>query len=161
MSALSPWWRGLAARERLVLMLGGGVLFAVLYGVLLLEPLQQRVESLDKSRRAEAATLAWLEAQRGLVASYAQAPAPVNDGRSVLAVMNEAASAAGIAGQLKRITPLDESQIIAGFEDVPYGGFMRWLQTLTLERGARVLRLRMERRPVAGLVSVELTLGFP
>ena len=160
MSALTLWWRGLASRERLVLMLGGAALLAVLYGVLLLEPLQQRVESLAKSLRAEQATQAWLEAQRAVVASYAQTAAPVDDGRSVLAVMNEAASAAGVAGQLKRITPLDESQIIAGFEDVPYSGFMRWLQTLTVERGARVLRLRVERRPEPGLVSVEMTLAF-
>ena len=34
MSALTLWWRGLASRERLVLMLGGAALLAVLYGVL-------------------------------------------------------------------------------------------------------------------------------
>lgn len=160
MSALHLWWRGLARRERVMLTLGGGAVLAVLYGVLLLEPLQQQINALEKSLRAEQTTQVWLEAQRAVVAGYRQAPAPADDGRSLLAVMNEAASAAGVAGQLKRITPVDESQIIAGFEDVPYSGFMRWLQTLTMERGARVLRLQMERRPEPGLVSVELTLRF-
>lgn len=140
---------------------GAVVLLATLYYLLLVEPLQQRAATLGKTLRAEQDTRAWLEAKRELVARYAQAPVVNREGRSVLSLINEAAATAGVDGQLKRITPVDESQVIAGFEAVPYAGFMRWLQILVTAHGAAVERLRVERRPEAGEVSAELTLRFP
>lgn len=140
---------------------GAAILLATLYYLLLVEPLQQRAAMLGKTLRAEQDTRAFLEAQREAVARYAQAPVVNRDGRSVLSLINEAAATAGVDSQLKRITPVDESQVIAGFEAVPYAGFMRWLQTLVTVHGATVDRLRVERRPEAGQVSAELTLRFP
>jgi general secretion pathway protein M len=162
MKALQLWWRGLVQREKILVLLGGGVLLACLYYLLVLEPLAQRMERLEKSVRAENETLSWLEAQRAVVLGQGGGAAPaVDDGRSLLAIINDAASAHGIATGLKRVTPLSERNLTLGFEDVPYAGVMQWLQEMVAQRGARIERLHMERRDKPGIVSTEITLTFP
>ena len=162
MKALQGWWRGLVQREKLLVLLGGGALLACLYYLLVLEPLAQRVERLEKSVRAENETLSWLEAQRAVAQGQGGATAPaVDDGRSLLAIINDAASAHGIAAGLKRVTPLSERNLTLGFEDVAYEGVMQWLQEMVAQRGARIERLNMERRDKPGIVTTEMTLTFP
>jgi|GEM_PF-1912253 len=162
MKALQLWWRGLVQREKLLALLGGGALLACLYYLLVLEPLTQRVERLEKSVRAENETLIWLEAQRGVAQGQGGAAAPaVDDGRSLLAIINDAASAHGIAAGLKRVTPLSERNLTLGFEDVAYAGVMQWLQEMVAQRGAKIERLHMERRDKPGIVTSEMTLTFP
>ena len=85
----------------------------------------------------------------------------VDDGRSLLAIINDAASAHGIAAGLKRVTPLSERNLTLGFEDVAYAGVMQWLQEMVAQRGARIERLSMERRDKPGIVTTEMTLTFP
>jgi general secretion pathway protein M len=162
MKALQGWWRGLVQREKLLVLLGGGALLACLYYLLVLEPLTQRVERLAKSVRAESETLTWLEAQRAVAQGPGGAATPVvDDGRSLLAIINDAASAHGIAAGLKRVTPLSERNLTLGFEDVAYAGVMQWLQEMVAQRGARIERLNMERRDKPGIVTTEMTLTFP
>ncbi len=162
MKALQEWWRGLVQREKLLVLLGGGALLACLYYLLVLEPLTQRVERLEKSVRAESETLIWLEAQRAVAQGQGGAATPaVDDGRSLLAIINDAASAHGIAAGLKRVTPLSERNLTVGFEDVAYAGVMQWLQEMVAQRGARIERLSMERRDKPGIVTTEMTLTFP
>jgi general secretion pathway protein M len=162
MKALQVWWRGLVHREKVLVVLGGGVLLAALYYLLVLEPLDQRVTRLEKSLRAEQETAAWLEAQRPAVQGQGTQAAPAaDDGRSLLAVINDAATAHGIATGLKRVTPQSERNLTLGFEDVPYAGVMQWLQEMVSQRGAKIERLHMERREQPGVVTAEMTLTFP
>lgn len=162
MNTLRSWWHGLADRERVLVGVGATILLGCLYFLLVLDPLDQRVERLEKSLRAELATRAWLESQRSVALATTQvAPASANDGRSVLAVINDAASAHGVATGLKRVTPVNEKSYILGFEEVSYQGLMQSLVEMVEQRGATVERIRMERRDLAGIVSAEASLQFP
>jgi general secretion pathway protein M len=162
MKDLQAWWRGLVARERMMVLAGLVSMAACLYYLLVLEPLDERIERLEKSLRAEADTLQWLESQRPLIAARGGTRAVAsNDGRSILAVINDAASTHGVAIGLKRVTPVNERSVTLGFEDVAYAGFMQWLVEMVEQRGATVERIRMERREYPGVVTVEISLLFP
>ncbi len=162
MNGLAGWWADLAARERGLVLAGGAVLLASSVFLGVLEPLNEHNQQREKALLAQRANLRWLEDQRPLVAAgRGVAPLGPDAGRSILAVLNEAASVQGVAAQLKRVTPTSEQQVMLSFEEVPYANFMRWLLTLESQRGARVERIHLERTTLPGQINVELTLGLP
>ncbi|MSQ67901.1 MAG: type II secretion system protein M [Gammaproteobacteria bacterium] len=162
MNDLAQWWQDRAPRERALLLFGGVVMLASLIFLGLLEPLAEHNQQQEKALRAQNANLQWLESQRHLVEAGRPArPLPAAAGRSVLAVLNEAASAQGVAGQLKRVTPASDNRVMLTFEAVPYANYMRWLAALETQRGARVARIVLEKTTVPGQVNVGVALVFP
>ena len=162
MNGLAGWWADLAVRERGLVLAGAAVLLASSVFLGVLEPLSEHNQQREKALLAQSANLRWLEDQRPLVAAgRGITPVGPDAGRSILAVLNEAASAEGVAAQLKRVTPVSEQQVMLSFEDVPYANFMRWLRTLERQRGARVERIHLAKTALPGQINVELTLGLP
>jgi general secretion pathway protein M len=158
---MKDWWLGLAPRERRLL--GGGGLLALLmlgYG-LVWAPLQDARN--DWQRRAEAAeaSLQWMRVAVERLAQQPLRAAPVADGRSLLARIDEGARQAGLGPVLLRVEPLAAGRVRAHFQAAPFDQLMDWLQPLARDHGVRVEELSLQRAAGVGLVDARLTLVQP
>lgn len=162
MSALAHWWHGLAERERALLAIGGGAIAATLYWIVVVEPLAAREARLVGMLAAEHETQQWLAARRSPPGSGVSRPdrERLPDGASLLAVINDSATANAVLNDLSRVTPVGPRRVTLAFTQVPYANFMRWLLAVDTRYGATVDHIRLDRADAPGVVDVDLSLSF-
>lgn len=161
---MKEWWNTLGTRERL--MLGGGALLLVplLVWLLVWHPLARGVQRLETEVAAQREGLQWMrnaaaELQQ-LRGSGAQASAGLG-GRSLLAVVDQSARAAGLGNGLKRIEPDSATAVRARLEGVPFDAVVKWLDELSRKFGVLATLVSIERVAGAGQVNIRLTLQSP
>jgi len=142
------WWSDLAARERIALLIAAGVAAAALFWVAVWEPLAAAGARERARLEQQMALLDWLER---IAPEVRQQPADASGsarnlgGRSALAVIDQSARAAGLAGALRRIEPLGEREVRVMVERAAFADLMRWLAALVRERPMQVARLDLDR----------------
>ncbi|MBI5460983.1 MAG: type II secretion system protein M [Gammaproteobacteria bacterium] len=161
---MKEWWTTLGTRERLIL--GGGALLLVplLLWALVWQPLASGVHTLETDVAAQREALQWMrnaaaELQQ-LRGSSAQSSAGLG-GRSLLAVVDQSARAAGLGNGLKRIEPDSATAVRARLEGVAFDAVVKWLDELSRQFGVLATLVTVERTPGTGQVNVRLTLQSP
>jgi len=157
---MMAWWQDLAARERRLLVAAGVLVALVTVWLAVWEPLTQTRRALYEELAADRALLDWLEriepeARRLDARDRAERSL---GGRAPLAVVDQSARAAGLAGALRRIEPGSGEAIRVEFEAAAFAELMGWLQDLLRQRPFRVQRFEAARAQDPGRVdaSVEL-----
>jgi general secretion pathway protein M len=139
-------WDALAPRERLLVATGAAVLLAVALWVGVWEPLDRHRDALAERAAANQALADWLAGlEQRMPSGIAETPAASFDGRSPLAVVDQSARAAGLAGALQRIEPGSSGEIRVTLERAEFPALMRWLDGLVEQRPFRVVSLRADR----------------
>lgn len=145
---MRAWWNGLAARERTALLIAAGVAAAALFWVAVWEPLDAAGARERARLEQQMALLDWLER---IAPELRQRPSDASGsarslgGRSPLAVIDQSARAAGLAGALRRIEPLGEREVRVMVERAAFADLMGWLAALVRERPMQVARLDLDR----------------
>lgn len=140
-------WDALAPRERRLVGLAAAVIAATLLWVAVWEPLDRHRDALNERVAAQQALADWLA---GLEASRPAGfgeRAAVRDlgGRSALAVVDQTARAAGLAGALQRIEPGAAGEVRVTLERAEFPALMTWLDSLVRDRPFRVVQARADR----------------
>lgn len=149
-------WTTLAARERLVLAVGGAVLALVVLFLGIWEPLAAARHQREVELRAARALAVQLE-QLAAAAPRAGA-APAGAGQSLLAVVDQSAKASALNKPPTRLQPDGDNAVRLWLEDVPFDALVRWLGELHARYGVRVEAAEVERESGPGLVNARLTL---
>ena len=141
------YWRRLQIRERRIIGVAVVVIVLVLGWTLVWEPLRDSRRDLTEQLAGQRALVDWLdrlapEVQR---LSAERAPERTLSGQSTLAVIDQGARAAGLAGALKRIEPGTGDEVRVVFEQASFPDLMRWLTTTVAERPLAVTRLTADR----------------
>jgi general secretion pathway protein M len=155
------WWDRLSPRDRRVLVVGGVLAAALLGWALLWQPLRQaRAElaaqvvqqraDLESMRRA-AAELRALRGQGGFGHADRQ-------GKSLLALADATARAAGLTGALKRVEPVGPTSVRVSFETASFDVLIDWLERLSRDYGVTVSDFSADRVEGLGLVDARVTL---
>lgn len=158
---MKAWWTALGTRERLILIGGALVLLPLLLWALLWQPLANGVQRLETEVAAQRESLQWMrnaavELQQ-LRGQSAQASAGLG-GRSLLAVIDQAARAAGLGSGIKRIEPDGSSAVRARLEGVSFDAVVKWLDDMSRQFGVSATLVSIERTQSAGQVNARLTL---
>ena len=154
-------WQALAARDRFVLGVGGGLLALMLGWAFVWYPLAQGQSSLAAKLTAAEANLAFMQqAAAGLRAARASGATGVFDrgGQSLLALVDRSAREAGLGAALRRVEPLQDVRVAASFEGANFDAFAGWLESLHQRYGVTVDELQVDRKPGVGLVDARVTL---
>ncbi|RRQ21462.1 type II secretion system protein GspM [Thiohalobacter thiocyanaticus] len=161
---MKAWLLSLAPRERLIVAGGAAVLLLLVLWLGLWEPLDQRVEELEQSVAVQEEEFTWMQQAAAeiqqLRRSGGQAAAGLQ-GRSLLAVVDQATRAAGLNSGLKRIEPEGQSRVRVQFEQIGFDDFMRWLDGLHRQYGVFTQSITIEREEAPGRVNIRLTLDAP
>ncbi len=161
---MRAWWESLGTRERMMLGAGAALLLVLLLWALIWQPLNSGVQRLQTEVAGQREGLQWMrnaaaELQQ-LRGSGAQAGAGLG-GRSLLAVVDQSARAAGLGSGIKRIEPDSASAVRARLETVSFDAVVKWLDDLSRQFGVSATLVTIERAAGAGQVNVRVTLQSP
>jgi len=155
---MKDWWETLNARER-ALVAGGTLLaLALLVYVLFWEPFQAEGHRLRRGVAELRADLAWMQqAAREIKRLDGAGEArPVDDGRSLLTLVDQTARAAGLGNALKRIAPQGVDQLSAQLDAVDFNRLIAWLGELERDHFIAIVNLSVDRASVAGRVNARV-----
>lgn len=139
-------WEAMAPRERMLVGLAGVVIAATLLWVGVWEPLDRHRDNLRDRVQAQQALADWLVALDPAQVQRARSgPQRTLDGRSPLAVIDQTARSAGLAGALSRIEPGAPGEVRLILQRAEFPALMNWLDTLVGTRPFRVVDLRADR----------------
>lgn len=138
-------WDAMAPRERGLISLAGVLVAATLLWVGVWEPLDRHREDLRGRVQAQQALADWLTALDPEQLQHSGAAARSLDGRSPLAVIDQTARAAGLAGALARIEPGAPGEIRVTLQRAEFPALMDWLDPLVASRPFQVAELRADR----------------
>jgi general secretion pathway protein M len=158
------WFDSLGTRERMILAAGLALLIPLLVWALLWQPLAGSVDRLEEEVAQQRETLAWMQRAaaevKRLRGSGGTAAAGLG-GRSLLAVVDQSARAAGLGGGVKRIEPESADAVRVTLEGVAFDTVLTWLDALGRDFGVAAGMVSVEREPVPGQVRMRLTLHAP
>jgi general secretion pathway protein M len=156
------WLDRLAVREQLVLLLGAAALAVALVYTLAWEPFAERHARLGQVVAEQQALLAWMEtavAELRTQRERGAAPgAQVPEGQSLLATVDAASRAAGLAANVSRIQPEGAATVRVWMEKAPFDAVVGWLVRLEGDAAVEVESIAVEAAEGAGLVNVRLGL---
>lgn len=140
-------WRRLQVRERRIIGLAVIVIALVLGWTLVWEPLRDARREMTDQLAGQHALVDWLDRVAPEVQRLRgeRLPERTLAGQSTLAVIDQGARAAGLAGALKRIEPGTGEEARVVFEQASFPDLMRWLATTVAERPLAVARLTADR----------------
>ncbi len=157
--ALIQWWQSRTARERSILIAAAVFIAVVAYALFITSAeqartrLRHRVAVLRVQAAQVESAASEIEALKGESANAA-APADLR------AVVQEQASAAGIAGSLGRVEAPSEGELQVSFGAVGFAQWLGWIANLE-SRNVLLKSCRIEALSSPGLVSVTATLSGP
>lgn len=156
MQRLRAYLAGRSARERLILLVGGLVLFALLGYGLVYEPLRQARAKLAERLPTQRADLRLMRVQVAEIERLRSRMGDAGKGGLEQRVKSSAA-AFGLSGGFTRFSPLTGEQIQLATRALPTATWIDWLGDLE-RQGITVVRCRITASDQAGLASLELTL---
>lgn len=146
-----------APREQLAVKIIGVALAVLLVFALVIMPLHRYHSEARAAYAQQTETLAWMQANRGLVNSGAGSSAKTRpEGESLLSLANQ--SARGVGLSFKRSEPAGERGLNLWLEKVPFNQVIAWLGQLEHDYGVVASELSASRRDEAGMVDVRVTL---
>lgn len=162
---MKAWFLSLAPRERAIVAAGAAVLLLLVLWLWLWEPLARRVEELEQGVAVQEEDLAWMQQAAAEITQLRRSAGAGGtgglQGRSLLAVVDQAARTAGLSGGLKRIEPEGQSRVRVQFEQIAFDDFMRWLDGMQRQYGVFTQTITIERGEAPGRVNIRLTLDAP
>jgi general secretion pathway protein M len=140
----------LQPRERRLVLLAASVGGLALVWVGVWEPLREARQAAYDQLGEQRALLDWLDRAAPEVRQLrAQARSGRTvDGRSTLALIDQSARSAGLAGSMKRIEPSTGGEVRVAFEGAAFPDLMNWLAALVSDQPFAVVRVDADRAEV-------------
>ena len=152
-------WQQLAPRERVLVGIAGGVVALTLAYLLVWQPLFGSTARLREEVAGQRELLQWLHAiqpeVQQLRGSRSTRPA---QGGSLMGLVDQTSTASGLKSFVTRIEPQGDKEVRVWLEQAPYDEVMRWLITLELDAGVRIVEFNVTRGPAPGLVGARINL---
>jgi general secretion pathway protein M len=161
---VKDWWANLAERERLLVAAAGAVLALALFYLLAWEPLFKARAELEQAVAAQRNTLRWMQEAAVEVRALKRASGPAalqGRNRSLLSVLDQTATQAGIRDHIERMEPEGQNGVKLWLDDVPFDPLVRWMERLERHYGVHVKRASITPADETGRVDARLTLERP
>lgn len=147
-------------RDRRALVLAGAAMLLALAYLLVLAPLQKQLanhrQGLQTARSLHQHLVRMAAESKSLRAMSLSGAA--NDGRSLLAVVDDTTRAAGLARAVSEMTPDGQGQVRMTLDKVSFDRLMRWLVQLEQEQRITVDKITVSAGEKPGEVRAALTL---
>lgn len=158
---IAAWWRQLPTRDRRTLAAGAVAVALLLGWASLWHPLARQRAELERTLDGQRRELAWVQAGAAEVARLHAAgtrSGGAREGKSLLALADASARAAGLAQALKRVEPAGAAGVRASFENAGFDALVGWIERLSRDYGVEATDLSVERADGIGIVNARVTL---
>lgn len=153
-------WRGLAGRERRMLVIGASVLLLAFVYLVLVEPAWQGRRKLAQEIPTLRAQLAQLSALSQEARRLSALPPVAGSIEALRRSVDESVKGAGMASNLTEFQ-VGNGLFEMRFKEVPHALWLEWLDTTLRETRLRVAAATITRETAPGIVSVRLVLEAP
>lgn len=160
LTTLQDWFRGLAARERVMVVACAVVVAVTVLFLGIWEPLlkaHRKYEADLVSARALGQRLEVIAAQ-AQSAHAAGGAAPVATGLSLLSAVDQAGKSGTLTKPLTRIQPEGDNEVKVWIDGVSFDALLRWIGELELRYGIDAQSVDIEKDATPGQVNVRLSL---
>lgn len=158
-SAPVQWFREQTTREQRLLLGTGGFLLAVMFWLLIWQPVQDRLQVAEQRHARALADHDWLRANEARLAALArrdQTAAGPRSGQALLGTISSSAREHGLS--LSRFTPEGRDALSVSLDDVPFDALVQWLAALEDEEGIRATTATIDAAQANGRVRARLVL---
>ena len=150
-SPLAKRYAALSERERRLVMIGIGVLFAAFLHLGVYEPATgYRQAGVDDYLRQQS-RLEWMLAHRAQAERQSREQGQRAEGQSLLTLVDSSAKAFGL--RLARYQPDSAGGVSVVLEGQPFGAIVRWTERLASEHGIRVAQATVDAQDAPGIVN--------
>lgn len=158
---IREWFRGLAPRERRLVLAAAAVAGAAVFFLGVWEPLDRAVADMRDRVERERDLAAWMASVRaeadGLHGRRPQTPIRGRD-ESLLSLVDRTGRDAGLEKAVRRIQPEGDDRTSVTLEGAGFNSLIFWLRDLEREYGVRITALSVNRGEEPGTVSARMTL---
>jgi len=152
------FWEDLHKKEKLALVIGVGLVAALLAYALLVKPFADDLISKRENISARYAELTWMQAAALEVRQLTADDTRPKQSGSPLKIIDQTARRFGVAPKLKRLEPGENNQVRIWLEDIVYADLILWLRDLDNKYTIRIDSFTAERLEAPGLVNARVTL---
>jgi general secretion pathway protein M len=161
---IAAWWQGLSERDRRILTIGAPVVFLLLGWSFVWYPLAHARAQLQSDVERARGDLAWMQQAAGEAAALRAKGARGQvdrQGKSLLALADVSARAAGLADALKRVEPSGPKSVRVSFDTANFDALIGWVDGLGRDYGVQANDLSADRVEGIGLVNARVVLEEP
>ena len=159
---MKAWWESRHPRERLLLAVGGILVFAALIYLLTWAPFSGKRASLATNVQVQRDTLDWMrEASRQIGHMRSRSPqsgAGAGANRSLLSIIDSSAKQANIRNPIKRMDPEGKDGVKLWIENADFDTLIGWLGDMQRKYNVSVARATFTGSDNSGRVSSRLSL---
>ena len=155
------WWNTLQPRERRMIAIGAVACVLLLAWAFIWHPLARARADLHTRVDRQRDDVAWMRAASGQATELHAAGERSHverQGKSLLALADVSARAAGLSGALKRVEPTGGNSVRVSFEVASFDMLVDWLNQLARDYGVRVTDFSADKVEGLGLVNARVTL---
>jgi general secretion pathway protein M len=156
---IRQWFNSLAARERLLVSVAGGLLLVAVLVIAGIRPLSAGLRSATAELTDKRAVLADIERVAARFGPQAGAAAAQAAGESLVVLVDRTTRSRGLGSYLKRNEPDGNDNIRLRFENVPFDELIGWLADLQANHAIGVVSANADPGPDTGRVSANLQLS--
>lgn len=161
-AALKQKFAALSARERAIVI--GGVVLVLLVALytLVLAPFYGALDARAKRLERKQADLSWMHTVAPeLQAAGGAVPAAMQNGESLVVLVDRTARESGLASALTGQTPTGTGAIRVRFEDATFDTLVLWMGNLVQRYGVTIDQATIDRAGKPGLVTATFVLMRP
>ncbi len=163
LTQLQEWFRSLAPRERLLVSVGSVVVGITILYLGIWEPLS-KAHAKREMDVASAQALAQRLEVIAVTAQKAQANgggALINNGASLLSVVDQVSKSGTLGKPLTRIQPEGDHEVKVWIDEVSFEALVRWISELEGKYGISIQTADLDRGTLPGQVNARLSLVRP
>jgi len=155
------YWQQLKPRERIVLILLGGVVSIVLLYIAVLEPFQLKVEQLESRIAKQKTDIQWMrnaaqEVKQLQGSAIGNSQRNLRKGQSLLALVDRTAKQNKLASAMKRVEPDGSKRVRVWLEKATFDDVTKWLFKLQNDYQLEIESAVFDRTEDDGRVDVRL-----
>lgn len=152
------YWRGLQARERVLIAAASVLLLITLVYALLWVPMQRDLRHLRVALPEAEAHLAQMRGQLALVQQLKASRPATGSSVSLQTAVEQSATAAGINSAISRLETRGPKTVDVSLDNVAFNNIVRWLSDLQKKHPIQIETATVDRQSAPGTVNVRLTL---
>ncbi len=153
------YWQQLKPRERLLIMVGGGIFTVLMLYLLLLEPMMIKVDQLTvkvEKQKAEVQRLKKLAKEVKQLQRRGGTSASQRRGQSLLVIVDRTSKQNKLGKSISRIEPDGSSRVRVWLESAAFDDLTKWLALLETKYSILVESAVIDKAPSTGRVNVRL-----
>lgn len=158
MNELQQWWQSLVSRERIIVAVLGVFVVAVLFKMMIWQPIHQGRDNANTTAENQYELLQWMQQRATLAKQLTKSSVSINSAskQSITQRLNATAAQAKI--NINRFQSSGENNVQVWLEKADLAKVFLWLETLQQSQGIVVENIAINETDTLGFVSVRLTL---